>query len=309
MPEPTTEPHKVVVVATDEPFCLPTAVTLWSLDQRGGGPFTVKILHDRVPDETQALVAASMASTGSRIEWIDMVDHVVPTTDGMHLPRAANFRLLLDDVDLGDARRVLYLDTDTLIMGPIDTLWDLDLEGRTAGAVRSVNFPTICTYGAIDNWPDLDLDPRAPYFNSGVLLIDVERWRARDIGPRTIGYVRSFDARRNADQEGLNVALADDWLELDPTWNQQSPLLAHNRGAAALYPDEVLDAARHDPRIIHFTDRPKPWDRDCVHPARDAWRSAAAATAFAPITLDRTGLVAQAGWRMKRAMSALVKGR
>jgi lipopolysaccharide biosynthesis glycosyltransferase len=85
--------------------------------------------------------------------------------------------------------------------------------------------------------------------------------------------------------------------------------LDDRKGAHLLYDDATLERARHDPAIVHFSDRPKPWHRDCTHPLRDDWRRVANDTSFAPVALDATSISAIARRRLKRAAAALIRGR
>lgn len=300
---------RVVCVATDSGFVLPTAVTLRSLAESADQALEVVILHDHVGDELKRRLESSLGAKAPPIHWIDMGDHQVGRTDRMHLPGAANFRLFIDELDVEWPDRVVYLDVDTLVRKSVVPLWSIDLGDKAVAAVRSVNYPCIGTYGAVDHWKRIGLNARLPFFNSGFLVLDMAAWTARGLGAKTRSFMASPNAASpNADQEALNVCLAGQWLELDPQWNQQSPLHDDNRGAPLLYNDEELAAARNDPAIVHFTDRPKPWHVDCTHPWRDEWRSVAAQTAFAPIRLERTSVLEEIRWRIKRAGVALVRG-
>ncbi|MCA0293499.1 MAG: glycosyltransferase family 8 protein [Actinobacteria bacterium] len=305
------EPIRHVVVATDENFIIPTATALRSLSLNDSGMVTVWVLASGVPDPERRRIEQSVVGTMTAIEWVDMESAQLGDTSGSPIGRATYFRLAIGDLLPSSVRKVLYLDVDVLVVDSLAPLWDRPLEQhQVIAAVRSVHFPSMCTYGAMDHWPQLGLDPRAPYFNAGVMMIDLEGWRALDVGRRCLEHLASPLANGSlADQEALNVVLAGRWGELDPRWNQQSPFLERNRGVEALYPDEVIRAAREHPAVIHFLNRPKPWHRDCTHPARGAWQAVANDTAFAPIALERTSVTAQAKWRIRRAASALVRGR
>lgn len=297
-----------IVVATDDGFGLPTAVTLRSLSVHSSSPVTVWVLAHLVRAETKRRVEASIED-GVTIEWVDLDATTVENVPDSGLGSASLFRLLVGEVLPATLQRVLYLDVDTLIEDDIRPLLHSELRA-TAAAVRSVHYPVVSTYGALDNWPHLGLDPRAAYFNSGVLLLNLDKWREAEIGHRALDHLRSPYSRGNlADQEALNVALAGRWEELDPRWNVQSPFLADNRSIHVWWSDDQIREARESPAIIHYLDRPKPWHRDATHPWKDRWRSVAAETAFAPVDLERTPWRSQARWRIRRAASALVKGR
>ena len=83
-------------------------------------------------------------------------------------------------------KRVLYLDCDTVVVQSIGNLWNLDLKGHVAGAVME---PTI--YQVVKQ--EIGLKEQDPYFNSGVLLIDLERWRADGVEKRLLDFYGSKD--------------------------------------------------------------------------------------------------------------------
>jgi lipopolysaccharide biosynthesis glycosyltransferase len=79
---------------------------------------------------------------------------------------------------------------------------------------------------AVANWEALALDPDAPYFNSGVLLIDLVAWRAAEVSQRALFICEEHSDRLLAqgkwpqyDQYGLNVTLMGRWKELEQVWN------------------------------------------------------------------------------------------
>jgi lipopolysaccharide biosynthesis glycosyltransferase len=298
-----------LVVATDAAFALPTAVTLRSLQrQPGSEQIAITILHDQVNADLRRRVDESLPAGSPPPRWVEADVSVLGELPPYHLPSSTWFRLLAIDALPRGVDRFVYLDVDVLVRQPLHDLWEVDLGGCPLGAVRSVNYPSLGTWGAFDHWRRHDIDPRLPFFNAGLLVVDVAEWVSNGTTARIIELMGSGDIH-GGDQQALNVALAGRWTELDPVWNQQTPLLHDGRGGHLLYDDVTIDRARESPAVIHFLDRPKPWHADCTHPARELWRAEAAETQFAPITLERRPLSDIVRWRVKRAASALIKGR
>ena len=81
------------------------------------------------------------------------------------------------------------------------------------GAVRSSTIPTL--EGAVADWEERGLDPAAPAFNGGVLLIDNDRWIRHGISAKIAADLRRKpEAARFADQGALNAVLHDRWIAL-----------------------------------------------------------------------------------------------
>lgn len=304
--------HRIeVVVATDASYVRPTAVTLRSLVAQTPGPIRVTVLHDSVPRHQRQAVERSVDGDGVRFAWLDMGPRDLGVdVSRSHLPRAACFRLQIGSLLGDDVVRCLYLDVDLLVEASVRPLWETDLGDRSGAAVRSVNFPSVGTRGAFDHWRELGLDPRQPYFNSGVVLLDLRRWRSLGLEARAIEHLSSPQrSGPNLDQNAWNYVLHRDWLELDPRWNQQTPFLDDQHGVALLYDDETIDRVRRSPAIVHFLDRPKPWQHGCTHPAAGRWTEVAAQTTFGRPELRAPTMTQQLRRRVRRAGGVLLKGR
>lgn len=72
-----------------------------------------------------------------------------------------------------DLHRVLYLDCDILINTSIRELWNLDLQGKAVGALMDAFSRQ---YRA-----NIDLKPDDIMFNSGVMLIDLDKWKGKKV--------------------------------------------------------------------------------------------------------------------------------
>jgi lipopolysaccharide biosynthesis glycosyltransferase len=188
-----------------------------------------------------------------------------------HLPEACLYRLLAPDL-FPRLDRIVYLDVDTLVKGSLDDLAALDLGGRMVGAVRDALVPFASM--ALP-WRDLGIPPERPYFNSGVMVVDLALWRRDRIGPRAIELLRERDLAY-ADQGALNLVC--DWKPLSPRWNLQQ---AHLTDASPIWSVEgkiELDQAVASPAILHFNGRIKPWEAGCPHPRAAEWAQAAGFT-------------------------------
>ena len=88
-----------------------------------------------------------------------------------YITKEAYFRFWAQDVFPGRSR-ALYLDSDIIVVGPLEELWATDLQGKTLGAVEIPNSARPAQHG---------MPAGSLYFNSGVLLIDLERLARRGL--------------------------------------------------------------------------------------------------------------------------------
>ena len=201
---------------------------------------------------------------------------------GRHVTNAA-YLLFLIPTELSGVTRALYLDSDLLIRRDLRPLFGLDLGGRSTAGARAGSRPFIGSPGAYPKWREMGLDPTAPTLNSGVLLMDLEKWRERAIGVRSLGFAQRFGGElRWADQGALNAVLQGDWSTLPPTWNATSGVFDDDKGLYAVESPALIDAARRNPAIVHFTGAAKPWMHGVDRPFTEEWREVARSVEWAP---------------------------
>src|ERR1700754_1405959 len=99
------------------------------------------------------------------------------------------------------------MDVDTLVLGDLGELFTLDLGGRVLAAAIEPSDPTLGSPRGLEHHAEVGLPPDLPYFNAGVLVIDLDRWRADEVGVRAVEHVRRWAPDR-MDQDALNVAVA-----------------------------------------------------------------------------------------------------
>ena len=248
------------------------------LDHAGETPIEVFIGTTSFDDEHR--VRLQHAVPELPITWIDVPRSwldTMPTSDRPveHFARLHAIEHLPADVD-----RVLYLDADILVRDDLAALWSTALGGATIGVVRDGGGPWMAQTQW--NFEQLGLDGNLMYANSGVLLVDLDAWRARSTFDRCMTYIETWGQRIEfVDQEVINAVLCHEWLELAPRWNWIPKVftLDETLRACAFGRDELAEA-RSDPAIIHFAG-PKPWE--WANPQRDQllWLDAWEAQAFA----------------------------
>jgi hypothetical protein len=160
---------------------------------------------------------------------------------------AAYLRLALPDAFADEYRRLLYLDSDVFVQGgDFSRLMRLDLGDRAIAAVRD-NIQWRSPERRPEQFQKVGL-PGARYFNSGLLLIDVEAFNARGLLGQCLEFAVAHQGQMiGHDQNLLNCVLRGDWAELHPAWNWQ-----YTRATMIF---EALEGAN----IVHFIGAKKPW--------------------------------------------------
>ena len=108
--------------------------------------------------------------------------------------------------------RVLYLDCDIIIRKSIKELWNLDLQGNVIGALMDAFSKH---YRA-----NVDLQENDVMFNSGVMLIDLKKWKAEHIEDKLLKFIKIKNGKiQQGDQGALNAVLSKDTYCFEPRFN------------------------------------------------------------------------------------------
>jgi len=213
----------------------------------------------------RAILERNLSSHGSDLEFltINLPEKASFKVYG-HVTVATYFRFFLDKVIPATVSRVLYFDSDVLINWPLDELWAVDLQGHVIAAVSDSlanNQPLREEIGK-----RIGLAPTSTYFNAGVLVIDLYRWRNARVGDRALDFVLDHpDLLTFWDQCALNHIVSGQFRELTSEWNFQT---CHLRRLVTR--KCTLDSLREVgvAKIIHFTGSAKPWLYRTNHPMK-----------------------------------------
>ena len=239
-----------VACAINGDYALPLIVTLTSAVEHLDPSYQIQLflLHDGLGQDVINKIASLVD--------LHLVELSADTFDRLpdhdRYPAVAAYPLLLPDVLPETLRRVLFLDADLLVLDDLAQLWETPTAGRAVagapdGAIHFCSSPR-----GVRQWREWGIPEVSTYFNCGVLLIDLEAWRNREVARRAFNYLRH--SRRQVDflhQEALNAVLWSDWQPLDRRWNML--------GSVAGRPHEHPPSASVTPGIVHFAGRFKPW--------------------------------------------------
>jgi lipopolysaccharide biosynthesis glycosyltransferase len=242
-----------LVLAFDDNFWAPAYATMRSVCLTSARPADLRfhVLHSGLTAANRAVIESIGTDYGARLHFVDLDAGAALSDRIAAFPpiRMKRFRpiiyarLLLGELLDPAIERVLYLDSDLFVRSPIETLYHMDLAGMALGAVRQPDRHH-CIAGR-------DLRERTvfsmaePYYNSGVLLIDMAQYREMDFAQVLREQVAPDQlALFYYDQDIINLAFRGRILDLDPRWNLQNPEPAH----------EALD-----PHILHYSADARPW--------------------------------------------------
>lgn len=254
----------VVIVATAN-YLWGAAVTVRSALEACSTTLNIYVISVDLPlADKQQLCASWQTSNLGTIKFIDFdLENVHGfRTTLLVKSRSTYARCFIPEL-LAEVSRCIYLDTDLIVCSDLNALQTLDLQGKSSACVIDGGIATPEQQQRLRSSLKLN-DPRH-YFNSGVIVMDLDAWRMRQIQANVLKIAQNnHDVLDQMDQDALNMALADDWLTLDQKWNT-------SKGKA--------DASFSD-GIIHFLGNVKPWHADYAGNFQDRWYALLDRTAF-----------------------------
>lgn len=242
----------VVACAADAAYVMPLAAMLHSAlaGLRSGSTIAAHIIDAGMPPTHRERLTELVGRHGATVHW-----HEPPATGLGALPAwgrmtsTTYYRLMVAQLLPEAVTRAIWLDCDLLVTTDLVRLWETNLSGHHLLAVRDSVVPLVSSRYGIRRWRELGLPREAPYFNAGVMLLDLDRWREDDVGAHAGRYLRDSRDVLFWDQEGLNTALCGRWGELDPRWNRMASAVRHSD----------TGGTRATPWIVHFSGTLKPW--------------------------------------------------
>jgi lipopolysaccharide biosynthesis glycosyltransferase len=251
---------------------LKTAIFSISEHLADGDSVDVYVVHENISLGNRQDIEYVVRSQcrGITVRWVEIpMLHASEFRPVGHLSRATYFRLLLGDVLPANLIRIIYLDCDLLLRHNIRPLWNQPMGNYTVLAARDELVPSVgSAHGIPETCREYDVAPEDPYFNAGIMIISLERWRSRRVGARSIEYLaRHRSTVRLADQDVLNAVLGNDWGELDSRWNVQcgTPLSIFSPRRMGFF--ERVRRIR-SAYLLHFTGPMKPWLDGPLDPER-----------------------------------------
>jgi len=249
-----------IVCSADAGYVLPLTVMLTSVRTHlpAHRPLDIHIIDEGIPEGAQARLRRSLDGDGVTISWHTADrSRLVGVPLWGRLPICVYNKLLVPDVLPEETHTALWLDSDTLVLGDISPLWDEGTGDHTVRAVQDSIVPLVSSDMGVARYRELGLRADAKYFNCGVLLINVARWREQQVSERALDYLKTY-ARDVAflEQEGINAVLSNGCGPLDPQWNWSVSVGGSIRQRSV---DERV-------KIAHFSGNLKPWKHDGGNP-------------------------------------------
>ncbi len=263
-----------VLYQFDDKYAPYGGVSIYSLfcSNRHFSEINVYILDNQVSEGNKEKLFRMAEQFQRRLVFLD-ASQIVSFMEEAGIPKyrgsySTNMKLFAQSVLPVEIEKMIYIDSDTLVVGKLDGIVSFDMGDK----------PLAMTIDSIarGHKKHIGFSKDDEYHNAGVMVFNMRKWREKRCMERITEHVKKVRAHYLApDQDLVNIVLKSDIVTIAPEYDFQ-PL--HRAFSLKTYyhffsrrgyysPAQIEEAAKH-PVILHFFRfmGEFPWNRDNVHP-------------------------------------------
>lgn len=280
-----------IVFATSDLYSLLALVTIKSLLQNNVDIDEINIYYigNNLSKEHKINISKIVNEYERKIIFLDMPENLssiggLLRKDSIVYSYCYMSKILPVEVD-----KVLLIESDVLVRGNLEELYNLDISNYYLAAADDMQ----------SKWykKKLGIKKDSPYFNSGIMLLNLKKWREDNI-------VEKFDMVISENkhkffyevQDEMNYVFEDGVLIFSPKFNCTTSLLVFNyknmlkyRKPSTYCSKADFEEAINNPVIVHFTTnqiiQSRPWIQNCEHKFEKEYLSIMKTTIIADMEL------------------------
>ncbi len=246
--------------AFDENYATHGSVAVLSLLKRlrPDTKATVFIVDVGLTDSTKRRISSYFDCEKYQIKFLPVPNGFLAPFPTAHHAASAYARFALPQL-LPNIDKILYLDSDLVVVDDLEPLFHTDLEGKPLAAVPDVigHFKG----EAVPYMEALGVLKLERYFNSGVMLLNLKAWREERLLEQLAAWCKKNANRmKKSDQSALNALFWDNYIRLNLRWNLQVPLVPPVKYGWGCTFEQAT--AVENPAVVHYITDRKPWRRE-----------------------------------------------
>jgi lipopolysaccharide biosynthesis glycosyltransferase len=272
-----------IAFGIDDGYTMPCGVLITSILRTNPNiKINFHVLSEDLSEKNKTLLRGVICNSNCTIAFYSVQDS--DTLKNAYVPGhwgiATLYRLFIPLLLPETISKVLYLDSDMLVVDSLDPLWNTDIE----------NYPVIVTDPSIDDirhFNRLGYNYTDGYYNVAILIINMDYWRKNNITEKTFSFLHDNKERcLYPDMDAINYVLAGKMKRVSARfdafiWIDVTEYLTRSEFHADMRDAQI------NPAVIHFIGPVKPWYKECSHPYRDVWLFVKNQTVWKPVRLVR----------------------
>lgn len=263
-----------VLYSTDENYARHCATSIYSLldNNKEFESINIYIIENNVNNESKGKITNIIKKFNRKIEFLELENFCCNFKKNNEYSLSYYARLFISNLP-SEIEKILYIDCDTIINGPLKELLDVDISEYYFGAVQDSIQAQKMKF--------IEKGAEFRYINSGVLYINLKKFREDNIEKKFLNFIEKYCGNvPHHDQGILNGVCGEKILYLAPKYNLMPEMIYMNSkqiknlyGLKYYYTDEELQEAKKNPIIVHFLTKwyNRPWYKTCTHPMKNLY--------------------------------------
>lgn len=259
MKECTNKNEIPIFFAVDDNYIPFLAVTICSLVEKASkeNNYNLKILYTNITKENQKKIK-KFEKENISIEFVNVTEYIKKFQDKFYtrdyFSQTTYFRLFIPDIYL-EYDKVLYIDSDIVLLDDVAKLYNIDLGNNLVGAATD---NAVKSVRELRDYVELVVGVASyeNYFNAGVLLMNLKELRDFRFKTKVLYLLDNVKFRVAQDQDYLNRLCKGRVKLISNSWNVMPAASEENRAKA--------------PRLLHFNLN-KPWHLDDIPYEKYFW--------------------------------------
>lgn len=262
-----------ICFATDDNYVKTTAIAIMTvLLTNKDEEISFYILSQSLTEENKEILKTTVLrySSKSHIQFciltssiIDKFSSTIKKED--HVSLAAYLRLFIPSLIPDNVQKILYLDGDIICVDSLRPLYETDLKDYSIAAI----YDDITN--KLETFVRLKYEKKNGYFNSGVMLLNLNYWRLNKIQEKVLDFMlKNKEICVWHDQDALNKILNGTVKFTSIKYNVLERLFENENNYPTSFDTEIKEAVEN-PVIIHFATNKKPWVYESKCPFTEVW--------------------------------------
>ncbi|MBQ7351514.1 MAG: glycosyltransferase family 8 protein [Clostridia bacterium] len=256
------EPKEIpIFFATDDNYIPFLDVAVRSMIENASKKYkyVINVLNTGLKEENMQKVKL-LENENFTINFVNITDYIEPIRSRLknvyHFSVVMYYRLFIESM-FPQYSKVIYLDCDIVVLGDISKLYNTILGNNLVAAVRE---QIICNSPVFSDYTQRAMGIDAyHYFNSGILLMNLDKFRKERIEDKFVYLVNKYNFDLvDPDQAYLNVLCKGKIKFLQTGWNKES----------------LPEDCEGKMNIAHYALYKKPWQYDDVINGEYFWHYA-----------------------------------
>ena len=253
-----------ILFSCDSHYVYPLSVCMTSVFENNKmNNVCVYLLHSGLSNTEEKVLLDLAAQYRQTIHLIYVDAHYFADAPALRWSKETYYRLLINELLPSDCARLLYLDVDIIVNKPLGDLYDMDLEGHCIAALHEKGDDQMMRLR-------LGLSANGFYYQSGVLLFDVQKTKNILSYEKSMGIIRDLGANLIAvDQDVINVMFDGKIKAIDKKFNNMEITRFHDSGWQRLF-NRTNKKEIESTCIFHYA-LSKPWNNLFSGSCEDLW--------------------------------------